>query len=147
MFHDFASINKTLEDTNKTKDLFIWLDSHKPSLAKNVFDIAQPAPIQAKEYRLCGKYIDADTSFQRILDLYRENKRLAEDPKFGKRLQEFGQKSFANGSATLVALLMINKREKDARRIAAEAVKEWNDRNFKGQMEKAKHGEVPEPWP
>jgi hypothetical protein len=146
-FHDFASINETLQDDSKTKDLFVWLDSNKPSVAKKVFDLAQPALIKAKEYHLCGGYIEADTSFHRILDLYRENKRIAQDPKFGKKMQEFGEKSFANGTATLVALLVVNGRKADADRIAVEALTEWDDPKFKKQIEKAKHGDVPAPWP
>ncbi len=146
-FHDFASISETLQDSSKTKDLFVWLDSHKPGVAKEVFDLAQPALIKAKEYHLCGGYIEAETSFHRILNLYHENKRIAQDPKFGKQLQEFGEKSFANGTATLVALLVLNDRKADADRIAAEALKEWNDAKFRKQMEKAKHGDVPDPWP
>jgi tetratricopeptide (TPR) repeat protein len=146
-FHDFASINKTLEDESKTKDLFVWLDSNKPAVAKEVFEVAQPALIKAKEYRLCGSYLEADNAFQRILQLYRENKRIAQEREFGKRLQEFGEKSFSNGTATLVALLVLNERKADAERIAAEAIKEWDDPRFKEQLEKAKKGSVPAPWP
>lgn len=146
-FHDFASINKTLEDDSKTKDLFVWLDSNKPSVAKEVFEMAQPALIKAKEYRLCGGYLEADKAFQRILQLYRENKRMAKEREFGKRLQELGEKSFSNSAATLVALLALNERKADAERIAAEALTEWDAPKFKEQLEKAKQGSVPEPWP
>jgi hypothetical protein len=146
-FHDVESINKTLGEDSKTKDLFIWLHSNSPNVAKKVFDLAQPALIKAKEYRLCGTYIDADASFEKLLSLYRENKRMAQDPKFGKRLEEFGKKSFSNGTTTLVALLVQNERKADADRIAAEAVKEWDDAEFSKQLEKAKNGNVPPPWP
>ena len=146
-FHDFASINKTLGDDGKTKDLFVWLDSNKPTSATAVFDLAQPALIKAKEYRLCGRYIEPDTSFQRILHAYREHNRIARDPKFGERLREFGEKQFSNDTATLVALLVLNERKADADRIAGEAVKERDDPKFKEQLEKAKHGNVPAPWP
>lgn len=146
-FHDVGSINKTLGEESKTKDLFMWLHSNNPNVAKKVFDLAQPALIKAKEYRLCGAYIDADASFQQLLGLYRENKVIAQDPKFGKRLEEFGRKSFSNGTATLVALLVLSERKADADRIAAEAGKEWDDAEFRKQLEKAKNGSVPPPWP
>jgi hypothetical protein len=43
--------------------------------------------------------------------------------------------------------LVLNERNADADRIAAAAVKEWDDSKFKQLMEKAKHGELPAPWP
>ena len=48
---------------------------------------------------------------------------------------------------TLVALLVLNERKADADRIAAAAVKEWDDPKFNRQMEKAKNGRLPAPWP
>jgi len=144
-FHDFESINQTLKEDGKTKDLFVWLDSNNRTMAKEVFDLAQPALVKAKEYQICGSYIDPDSSFQQIVKTYRMNKRIAQDPKFGRRIEEFGEKTFANSAATLVALLVLNERKEDANRIAAEAVKEFDDPQFKRQLDKATNGIVPPP--
>lgn len=146
-FHDFAAINRTLKEDGPPKELFVWLDANKPELAKQVYDLAQPALIKAAEYKLCGRYVDADRAFQRQLVAYQANRRMAEDPKFGKRMQAFGEKKFANGTATLVALLVLNERVADAERIVAAAVNEWNDPQFHEQLESAKQGKVPAPWP
>jgi hypothetical protein len=146
-FNDFASINETLKESGKTKDLFIWLESHKPQTARELFDLAKPALIRAKEYRLCGRYLDPDKSFEKIRNQYREDKRMALYILADMHLQEFGEKSFANETATLVALLVVNDRKSDANRIAAEALKERNDPPFKAELQKAKQGAVPAPWP
>jgi hypothetical protein len=145
-FHDFASINKYLNESAKTKDLFLWLNSSKPEMAKSVFDFAEPALIDAKEYRLCGRYIEPE-SFERIRELYRKKKQLVQDPAHGERMQNFAEKSFANRTTTLVALLVVNDRQADANQIAAEALKERSDPAFKAELEKAKRGTVPAPWP
>src|SRR5690349_12760080 len=71
-FNDFASINKELKESSKTKDLFLWLDTHKPVMAKNVFGLAEPSLIEAKEYSLCGRYLEPDKSFERSRKQYRE---------------------------------------------------------------------------
>ena len=79
--------------------------------------------------------------------LYRENKRLAQDPKHGKRLQDYAEKSFSNSTATLVALLVLNDRKEEAKRVAAEATEEWSDPQFRKQLFDAAQGKVPQPWP
>jgi len=146
-FHDFAAINKTLNDESQTKELFIWLDSNKSGLARKVFDLAEPSLIKAKEYRLCGSHIEADASFQEILRRYRQLTQLAQNPLHGTKLREHAEKSFSNGTSTLVALLVLNGRSADAERISSGAIKVWDNPQFKKQLEKAKHGDVPEPWP
>ncbi len=147
LFHDFVAINKTLGKEAETKDLFIWLDSNKPDMAKKVFDLAQPALINTKEFKLCGNYIEADRSFQAALKLYQTNMSLSQDPKFGKKMQEFGEKKFLNDTTTLVALLTLSGRSEDSERIINEALKEWDNPQFKEELEKAKSGCVPVPWP
>ncbi len=147
IFHDFVSINAALKEDGRTKDLFVWLHTNKPDFAKEVYALAQPSLIKAKQYELCGAYIDVDNQFQRMLDDYRLNKKLAKDRKFGKSVLEFGEKSFSNHASTLTALLVLNARKADAERIAAAAQKEWDDPQFKAELEKALRGDVPAPWP
>jgi hypothetical protein len=140
IFHDFAAINGALKEQNKTTDLFVWLDANKPKSAKRAFDVAEPALIRSKQYRLCGKYIDADRSFEQSVDIYRLNKRISRGP-------EFADKMFSNSSATLVALLVLNDRKTDALRIAEKALKELDAAEFKQTLEQAKKGELPPSWP
>ena len=146
-FHDFEAISKALGEESKTSDLFLWLDSHNPDFARSAFEVAKPSLIKAKEFRLCGVYLDPDGTFKRMRDLYRHHKELAQGPRFGKDLLEFGHKSFSNEAATLVALLSVNGRKEEANRIAAEAAAEYDDPKFRALLEKAKNGEVPVPWP
>lgn len=110
-----------------------------------MFDVAEPALIKSKQYRLCGKYIDPDASFAQIVQLYQVNGRMS--GKFGKEFEDFRQKTFSNGIATLVALLVQNDRKADALRIAEKALKERDDPQFREELEKAKKGDVPIPWP
>jgi hypothetical protein len=148
-FHDFVAINRELEEQQRTRDLFVWLDANKPEVARQDFDIAEPALIEAKEYRLCGKYLDPDRSLKRMVNLYRETTKIASEyqDEFAAELRDQSTKSFSNEVATLVALLVLNDRAADADRIASEAMKEWSDVGFREQLEKARKGEVPPPWP
>jgi hypothetical protein len=147
-FHDFAAINQVLKEQSRTKDLFLWLDTNRPNQARQDFDTAEPALVEAKEYRLCGKYLDPDRSFQRIVDLYRETSKIRPGfEQYAVDLREQAAKSFSNEAATLVALLALNDLTADAERISAEAIKVWDDPAFRAQLEKARNGEVPPPWP
>jgi hypothetical protein len=146
-FADFSAINKTLNEVPKTHELFVWLDAHKPALSPRCFNVAQPALIKAKDYRLCGKYIDANRDFEMLRHAYRTNLQLAQKPKFGKELRDFGEKMFSNGASTLVALLVVNGRKEEAHLIAEAAAKELDDPSFRDQLKAAENGTVPEPWP
>ena len=78
---------------------------------------------------------------------YRRAKKLADDPRFGERHLDFANKKFANDSTTLVAILAVNDRKKEAEEIAASARAELDDRSFHAAIEQALQGVVPEPWP
>ena len=150
-FSDFSAINRTLGDDVKTSVLFVWLDSNRPQVALAVYDIAEPALIGGKEYKLCGKYLDPDKSFQRMVRLRAETMKLVDDPggpvESAKELKEFEEKSFSHKVATLVALLAVNGRKEDAKRIAAEARKVQDDAGFRRLLSRAQNGDVPPPWP
>lgn len=145
-FSQFAVINRTLKENDKTVEEFIWLDSHNPALAKSAFPFADSDLIKAKEYKVYGRYIDPDRSYAQMLQTFKVTSRLRQSSPI-PQAREFPQKRFANHAATLVALLAVNDRKADADRIATEAAKEWNDPAFSAELEAARNGIVPEPWP
>ncbi|MSU22012.1 MAG: hypothetical protein EXS30_11535 [Pedosphaera sp.] len=53
--------------------------------------------------------------------------------------------SHTRDAATLVALLVLNERTVEAERIAVEALKEWDDPQFREDLDLAKSGRVPPP--
>ena len=57
LFHDVASINKYLKETKDTVELFNKLDSRDSNFAGKVYDLADEALIEAKEFRLARKYL------------------------------------------------------------------------------------------
>ena len=146
-FHDLQSINEHLEEHIKTRTLFQLLDKKNPKIAKRVFDLAQPSLIKGQAYTLAGKYISPKTDFARMKEGYRQDKDLAKDPEFGAEHLEFANKQFTNDTTTLVALLTVNNRKKEAEEIAKLARAEWTDKSFHSAIEKALKGVVPDPWP
>lgn len=146
-FHGFETINENLTEEEKTKDLFVWLDHNKPNVAKQVFDLAKPALVKTKEYKLAGKYLDPANDFKRLAHDYKELTLQAEKTESGARLKQFGERRFTNGVATLIALLVVNDRKYEAAQIAEAASREWNSPEFLAALKKAWEGNVPDPWP
>jgi hypothetical protein len=146
-FHDVESINSVLGEDKKTAALFGSLDKKDGKVAAQVFDVARPALIRAGQIKMCSKYVDAKNDYPRLVQMYREHLKLAADPKFGQNLKEFGQQSFSNGVATLVALLAVSDRKAEAETIATDAKTVWSDKAFADVLDKALKGNVPEPWP
>ncbi len=145
-FHDFESINSVLGDEKKTAELFTSLDKKNPKAATQVFNVARPALIRAGDIKLCSKYVDAK-DYPRLVHMYQENLKIAADATFGEAQKDFARHSFSNDVATLVALLAVGDRKTEAEKIAADAKKVLNDKNFDEALQKALQGKVPEPWP
>lgn len=149
-FADFAAINGYLKESAKTTELLLWLNANKPAVMKDVFDVAFANLVWAKEYRLCGKYLDPDSRYQRILALYRENVKGIK--KSGPLVRMFfggvrqQEEEFCDYASTLVAVLVLGDRKVDGERIAAKAAPELKKTEFKKRLEKAKNGELPVYW-
>lgn len=146
-FHTFAAINRTLGDESLTVDTFIQLETQNQAAAKIVFLVAKPALITAKEYKICNKYLAPETDYARMLQVRQVNQRLAKNPLRGPALLAFGNNKFKNDTTTLIALLVVNEREAEAKEIAARAKQDWNNAAFHQAIDKALTGEVPDVWP
>lgn len=146
-FMDFDSINEALNEDDKTKELFVWLDSNQPEKAKTLFDLAEPSLVRAKENSLCGKYIDTEASLAAALNSYRMTSEIAQKPSHGKKLQDFADKKFINSTTTLVALLALNNRKAEAQNIADKISRESGLPQFQTEIQSALNGEIPIPWP
>lgn len=147
-FQDYSAINKPLKEVKRTSDIFILLDEKYPAQAKMVFHVALPALVTTKEYALCGKYLQTDKFYQSAVENFRSMLKFeSEHPRVGSKNFSFAKQSFPNSCCTLVALLVKNNRLDEAKKVAADAAKEFDDADFKAQLEKALKGEVPPPWP
>jgi hypothetical protein len=146
-FIDCAAINRVLDQEERTFELFQRLNDEQPELAAAVFDVARPALVRAKAYRLCRRFLNPTQDLAHAQFVYRLNRQLASDPKFGTHLRQFAEQTFANEVATLVALLVINGRRDEAQWMVSGARREWPVRKFKQLLQRSLRGEMPDPWP
>jgi len=141
-FITVISINNALKEKVKNVGLFKELIVDNPEAAKKVYSVLESDLIDAKEYALCGRYMDPDRSYARIQRLYDLDKDSGTP-----QLQDFDVKSFSNQTARLVAVLAINGRNDDALRISEEAAKELDTPEFAALLASARTGTVPPQWP
>ena len=135
--HDLAAINRTLGEDSRTTEAFKSLDSLNRKAATRAFHFVKPALVKDKAYKLYIKYVDPKRDFLQMKHLYELNQQMAEDPKFGADLSEHGSKTFRNGCAILVAILVVNDRKTEADEIAALAKEELDDAQFQNELDAA----------
>lgn len=146
-FNDYESISEILGEEEKTIELFRWLDINNPTRAKEVYRVAQPTLVRAKEYVLCGKYIDPANSYLRYVRHFKSGLEFAKQTPAQGRAENFAYRSFSNEVSTLVALLVLSNRNAEAEEIAEMALLEWDDQRFSSMLSDALKGDVPTPWP
>jgi hypothetical protein len=144
VFNDLAAINRVLRAEHQTLALFAWLDTHLPSRAAEVYETAQPLLVRARQYRVCGRYLDPDASLQRLRGILQARTQLVtKDPRYDIRFEARSQRNFAVDAATMVALLVLNDRREDAERIAEQALTDLDTAEFQDLLDKARRGQVP----
>ena len=146
-FMDMRAINDELGEIDGTVTAFVRLDKDAPNVAKEVYDLAQPALVKAKKFALCGKYLDPEKSYANLARFYDFNRKIAKkkDSVARKSYQhEFAERHFIEQSATLVALLVLNDRKSDADKIAADARSKSQHPSRDTMIDAALQGKIPE---
>jgi tetratricopeptide (TPR) repeat protein len=146
-FGDVLAINDALDEDAKTRELFIWLDKNKPEIAREVYPRAQPILVQAKDYALCGKYLDAPATFDKLAKNYRNDLLYANTSTYRNDNREFAVTKFSNETSVLVALLVVNGKKPEAKKIADDALKLMDTPAFGKLLASSLEGKVPDPWP
>ena len=143
LFHDVTAIDRSFKEPDKTTKLFMKLDKDHKQLAKDVYKLAQPALLESKKYELCGKYIDAKKDLKAVLKQYDELIKLAKDPQFGESTKFAAGRILTEESASLVAILAVNKRQEEADEAAKAAKAAWDDKKFHKLLDEASQGKFP----
>jgi hypothetical protein len=146
-FHEFTAINRELEETEKTVQLFKFVVEKNPEAADRVFGVSEKALIKAKEYALCGKYLDPERSVDTDLMVF-NFKEPRIKPEHADLVRKSRDRRFINEAATLVALLVINDRKDEAQKAVEKYKTVKADAEFHQQLatalDSALEGKLPE---
>jgi hypothetical protein len=143
-FLDFAAINRTLDEETRTRDLFVWLDTHDAAMAERLHEVAQPALVESRDYALAAKYLRPSATLERLARGYQF---MVGDTRADERMRTFSSAKFTNEAATVVALLAVNDRKREAELAAAAARQVLDTPAMKQALESALAGRMPEPFP
>lgn len=149
-YNDCVSINEKLNEEHISVDTFKWLDKHHSVWAKDIYNTAQKYLILSKEYSLCGKYLKPRAAYDKNVRNYHRNidsfnsesfKRF--DSKSLARYRKYAHEGFLKKSAIIIALLVHNDKEKEAKMYYEEAIVESFPPNSKIILDNALKGDFP----
>lgn len=143
-FLEAAAINRALDDEARTRDLFVWLDTHDARMAARVYEMAQPALVESKDYELAAKYLQPSAALESLARGYQF---IAGDTRADQRMLGFSAAKLINEAATVVALLAVDGRKREAELAAAAARKALDSPAMRQALETALAGQVPGPFP
>lgn len=124
LFHDVASINEELLETNKTITLFRILDKEQRILAKESWNYVKRTIFETKDYELIKKYIGnalreysvAEEHFKLMTKQYKKN-----DYAFGERYKAFNENRFVEETLRLIELAIALSDKQSALEIKTKA--------------------------
>lgn len=140
LFHDVMALNRTLDEPEKTVDLFEFISKGDPERAVEYWSIAKDPILEQKRYDLAQKYIkDIEAEFLEIKEMYERNVALCDNPQFGgARFKKFNENHFVAEVQKLVELaLALNKRDA-AIGVRDSALAVLDDERFKGLIPESK---------
>lgn len=137
-FHEVFAINRYLEQNEKTRELFKFLDKHHPAVAMLCFHVAKNLLAESHDYELCGKYIkDPMDEFRRI----KEMRTLDLNMKFGGDADEqhkiYTENRFIQETSALIEILSGAGRDVEATRVKEQALAVVDNAQIREAIDKA----------
>lgn len=138
LFADISAINRTLEQTFKTIELFETLREKQPEGILTYWIYAKDALFAAKRYDIIRKYIGNPVrEFSIVEDMYRLNSSHYKNPKIGKaNFIAYNENSFVEKSIQLIQFALSVGDEKAAIEIQQKALKIVEDYRLRDAIAK-----------
>jgi hypothetical protein len=143
-FQDFEAISGELGENGRVSRLFKQVARTDHEGAKRIYHVAEKFLVKEGEYTACAPFLDP----RRVEDLA-EHYGLGRgryDGELEAEMEEMRRRYFTERVGTLVALLVLNGREGDAKSAYSEALKTLDDAEFRTALDAAMTGHFPAPW-
>lgn len=108
VFHEVVALNRTLEEDERTVELFEKLDAERPEAAKGVWEMAKTPLFAAKRYDLIAKYLGSPVKeFIKVKALHDLNTSMYDDERFkDPHFREFNESNFVEESLRLIEIAL-----------------------------------------
>lgn len=142
LFHDLSSMNRDLDEENRTVELFLEAADKDQELGQRLYHLAEPYLISAGLYRECGPFLEFEHRLEMAKGGYQIELQVEERYR-SVPSQRHARIHYVNQVATLVALLVLNERETDARTACETALEVIDDDDFRAILDAAMTGQFP----
>ncbi|MGA2551556.1 MAG: hypothetical protein ABSF50_15495 [Burkholderiaceae bacterium] len=116
-FQNTRALNRRLGESDRTVELFAWLDQNRTETAKRVFDLAVPILVSQKQFPLCAHYLEPQTRAPTYVERYNEDLAYIRAERLignSAEVTDYAREQFVHDASTLVALLSILGRMQEA---------------------------------
>jgi hypothetical protein len=141
---DLAGLNRTLGDEKQTAEAFLAISRDYPAHAALAYLWAEDALIKDKQYDVCASFCDPERTYQSALSIFQHTKKFAAGRAEPAIVRETNERLFTKKAATIVALMVITKRPKEAESIATKARTELDSDKHRQALDEALAGKMPE---
>lgn len=137
LFHDVESINQHLDEVAPTVELFKRIEAVNPRFASEVFDLADAALLQAREYELAKKYLgDPRKRLSAATRNFREGMIFAKSSKSGDASRQAFERIYTNEVVRIIVILRETRDENVAKDIQADALKKLESSEIRNALKK-----------
>lgn len=144
LFHDLASLNARLGEGVRTADLFVNVAQKDHATAQPLYHLAEDDLVSAGRYHTCGPFLDPRRRLAMAARCYRIATEHKASRPHGIPIPRVARRHYVKNIATLVALLALNDRGKEAKTAYRAALRVLDDENFRRIMDAAVTGHFPD---
>ncbi len=124
LFHDVTAINRYLQDSAHTIQLFHRMHQRHPDLARECYEIAEPFLVEGGEFAVCSSYLpDPEKRLEEVRQLFQMTLEIAtENPVLSRpeaRLTNYARLRLVETTNRLIAILEGVGRTEEADRVRA----------------------------
>jgi hypothetical protein len=146
LFQEVAFLNDHMGEGARTAELFEHVTQSDFEAAKPLYHVAERRLIAAGRYDICGLFLDPENRMELAESGYRAMRELEDTlPEAEVPVRRLARTHYIRNVAALVALLMLNNRPEDAQRSYEEALRVFQDDEFRQIMAAAMTGHFPDP--
>lgn len=139
LFHDVMALNRTLDEDTKTVALFRTLDKDQADMAKQCWNMAKEAVIEAKAYDIVRKYIGNPVrEWDKAKEMYDTNRSMYGGKNFGAHFKGYNENHFVEESVRLIDVALALDDAKAAKEIQEKALAIIDDYRLRDALPKKK---------
>ena len=144
LFAEIAALNEYVGQRVRTADLFEEVANTNPAGAQRIYHVAERSLVADRRYKTCGPFLRPQKRMALAAEQYHSMRQFEDSrPETKYPPPKVARKFYVQDVATLIALLVINGQNEEARHAYHEGLSVVNDFEFQAVLDAAVRGELP----